>query len=92
MNFDVWIGFFLSWSFLYCKCVDGWIYSLTCKCNFNAIFFHFAAYISYEILSILELIVECIYDINMELCFYLAYLHVWAMIDECIFLEIELSQ
>ena len=73
---------FLSWSFLYCKCVDGWIYSLTCKYNFDAILFYFVAYIDHEIFAILGLIAACIYDINVELCFYIAYFCVWGMLFE----------
>ena len=80
---------FLSWSFLIGKCIDGWIYSLTCKYNFDAIFFYFVTYIDKGIFSILGIIFACIYCFIVELCFYIAYLYVWAMFTERFYLEIE---
>ena len=88
MNFYVWI-IFLSWGFLIGKCIDGWIYSLTCKYEFDAIFFYFVTYIDHEIFVVIRLIVACIYCLIVELCFYITYLYVWAMFAELIFLEIE---
>ena len=82
---------FLSWSFFIGKCIDGWIYSITCKYDIDVIFFYFVTYIDRGIFSILGLIVACIYCFIVELCSYIAYLYVWAMFVERIVLEIEVT-
>ena len=71
------------------KFIGGWIYSLTCKYNFDAILFYFVTYIDHEIFAILGLIVACIYCFIVELRFHIAYLCVWAMFVERIFRAIE---
>lgn len=80
---------FLSWKFSIGKCIDGWIYLLTCKYEFDAIFFYSITYIDHGIFTILGLIVAWIYCLIVELCFYIAYLYVWTMFVEQFFLEIE---
>ena len=71
------------------KSIGGWIYSLTCKYDIDVIFFYFVIYIDHGIFAILGLNVACIYCFIVELCFYIAYLYVWAMFTERFYLEIE---